>query len=746
MTPLAFKYGRFLLAAVHDEKEALSAFSADALRIKNIRRLSSFFKKIPGEYLLAVICGAIVKCDEQSMRRLLEIAGDTQAGIVYSDFIEQTKNNFTYHPLIDYQRGSIRDDFDFGHVLLFSIAAIKSSLLKYGPSPLNENVAFYDLRLKISIDHEILHVPEFLYTVSQPKTVAGTKSTNQTERHFAYAAADNFAHQKKLEKVATDYLKLTGGYLSARTMNVPCTAERFPVETSVVIPVLNRRTTISDALQSALAQKTNFDFNIIVVDNHSTDGTTQFLKKMALENNRIVRIIPQRHDLGIGGCWNEAINSEHCGRYAVQLDSDDLYSSRQTLQKIVDVLRKGNYAMVVGSYTIVDERLRKIPPGLIDHREWTAANGHNNLLRVNGMGAPRAFATAVIRKIGFPNVSYGEDYALGLRMARQYKIGRIYESLYLCRRWQDNTDAGLSVEKQNRNDFYKDKLRTLEIAARRMMNKKARSLSNHIFAEYTGKDNLPLPGLCGKLFDAQKRNWPTLADACRDLASVRTREIVCDSYNIQLQYNPNRAASSGAAVDQESIKKRPCFLCADNLPAGQQGILYRKNYMILCNPAPIFDRHFTIVTLKHQPQEIASSLNSLLQMTADLSSGYTVFYNGPACGASAPDHLHFQMIPIHSLPFLQALKTLPLIKKLLPVRLYREDNLDRSIVILESKNKEALSEQFARFIEVTQKNRAKFSRGQRIGKRTCLCAILPSLEEDGSRRIWLISSKRPTRL
>jgi glycosyltransferase involved in cell wall biosynthesis len=704
MTPLAFKIGRFLLAAVDDEKEAISVWPVRALKIKNISNLSSFFKKISGKYLLAVTCGKAVKCDEQSLRRLLQIASDTQAGIIYSDFIEKKDDNFIPHSLIDYQQGSIRDDFNFGHVSLFSMAAIKTVLRKYGPLPLDENAAFYDLRLKISIDHKILRVSEFLYTVTQPKAVAKAKSTNQTEDHFDYVAAENFVRQKKLEKVATNYLKLTSAYLNARVRKAPRTAERFPVEASIVIPVLNRKKTISDALQSALKQETNFDFNIIVVDNHSTDGTTQLIKKMASQNPQIAQIIPKRRDLSIGCCWNEAIYSPYCGRYAVQLDSDDLYSSPQTLQKIVDVLRKGNYAMVVGSYTIVNERLKQIPPGLIDHREWTQANGHNNLLRINGMGAPRAFATTVIRKIGFPNVSYGEDYAVGLRIAREYKIGRVYESLYLCRRWQDNTDAGLSVEKQNRNDFYKDKLRTIEIKARQLMNKKISSLERHIFVEYPGKDNLPLPVLCGKLFDAQKKSWTRLADACHNLVSMRTREIICGSYNVHLQYNPKRAVSSGAAVDQESIKKRPCFLCTDNLPGEQQGILYRKNYMILCNPAPIFDQHFTIVTREHRPQEISSSLALLLQMAADLSPSYTVFYNGPACGASAPDHLHFQMIPADALPFLHTLKTLFPSKEISSVLFYKADNLDRSVVILESKNKEALQEQFACFSKLTQKS------------------------------------------
>ena len=470
MTHLAFKFGQFLLAVLDNEKEAISVWPASVLKIKNIGNLSSFLRKISGKYLLAVTGENEIKCDEQSMRRLLKIAGKTRAGIIYSDFIEQRENDFIPHPLIDYQQGSIRDDFNFGHILLFSVAAIKSALQKYGPLPLDAHTALYDLRLKISIDQAILRVPEFLYTVGQSKAVAKAKRADQTEARFAYVAGENLARQKKLEKVATEHLKATGTYLRARSKIVPRVSERFPVEASIVIPVLNRKKTIHDALQSAMQQETNFDFNIIVVDNHSTDGTASIIKKMASQNHRIVRIIPKRGDLGIGGCWNEAIHSPLCGRYVVQLDSDDLYSSPQTLQKIVDVLHKESCAMVVGAYTIVNEQLKQIPPGLIDHREWTQANGHNNLLRVSGMGAPRSFATAVIRKIDFPNVSYGEDYAVGLRIAREYKIGRIYESLYLCRRWQDNTDAGLSVEKQNRNDFYKDELRTMEIKARQAMN------------------------------------------------------------------------------------------------------------------------------------------------------------------------------------------------------------------------------------------------------------------------------------
>jgi glycosyltransferase involved in cell wall biosynthesis len=465
--------------------------------------------------------------------------------------------------------------------------------------------------------------------------------------------------------------------------------------------VLNRKKTIREAIQSALAQKTNFNFNIIVVDNHSTDGTTDAIKKLAGKNDKIKNIIPERHDLGIGGCWNEAVYSSHCGRYAIQLDSDDLYSSRQTLQKIVDTLRKDNYAMIVGSYMIVNKHLKKIPPGLIAHKEWTQANGHNNALRIHGLGAPRAFNTAVIRRIGFPNVSYGEDYAVALRITREYKVGRIYESLYLCRRWTDNTDAGISVEKQNRNDFYKDELRSIEIKARQMLNKK--ESGNRIFAQYPGEKQKSLTALCLNFLAEQKKSWPKLAYAYRELAAVSMRSITCGDYKVYLQFNPQRAVSSGAAVDVESIKSRPCFLCKDNLPSEQQGILYRNQYLVLCNPVPIFENHFTIVALEHQPQEITSSINWLLQLNTDLSPDYAVFYNGPACGASAPDHLHFQMIPVNALPFLSELRELPPVKQISSVRYSMEKGFDRSVIVMESKNANELTEQFMCLLKAAQK-------------------------------------------
>ena len=469
MTPSFYKFGEYLLYALNKTEHTVPLRPINENPVRNIKNLSAFLQKLKIPYLLVVAADKEIRMENNAVRRLLQIAADSQAGLVYADYFLEEENELIPRPLIDYQPGSIRDDFHFGDVLLFSTAAIKSALKKHGALPNDSTLAFYDLRLKISLAYQIFHIPEFLYTVAAKKDVAENGNNEQEETHFAYVAARNFARQKKLEKLATNYLKLRGAYLTARTKKADAAAADFPVEASIVIPVFNRRKTIEDALQSALAQQTNFDFNIIVVDNHSTDGTTTTVQKLACLRPKIQHLIPSRRDLNIGGCWNEAIYSPCCGRYVVQLDSDDLYSSADTLQSIVDAFKKGGYAMVIGSYTIVNERLQKIPPGLIDHREWTAANGHNNALRINGLGAPRSFNTAVLRRIGFPNVGYGEDYAVALRMSREYKIGRIYQSLYLCRRWADNTDAALSVEKQNRNDFYKDKLRTLEIRARQIM-------------------------------------------------------------------------------------------------------------------------------------------------------------------------------------------------------------------------------------------------------------------------------------
>ena len=416
-------------------------------------------------YLLFLAGTKQIVMEPGALERLVATAESTKAGIVYSDFYDEGGQGRALHPLNDYQLGSIRDDFEFGGIMLFSTEAAQKALEKYGEIPGVTYAGLYDLRLKISIDHPIHHLPEPLYSMISPGEPSGDTKL------FAYVDPRNTDVQKEMEVVFTDYLKKIGAYLSPELLRqAGQSAEAFPVEASVIIPVRNRAETVADAVQSAISQETDFSFNVIVVDNHSTDGTTDILTDLAGRHPALTHIIPKRTDLGIGGCWNEAINSQFCGRYAVQLDSDDLYTSPGTLQRIVDTLRNGKYAMVIGSYTIVNSRFEEVPPGFIDHREWTVENGHNNALRINGLGAPRAFDTSIIRKIGFLNVSYGEDYAAALGICRDYKIGRIYESLYLCRRWEGNTDAALTIEEANRNDAFKDQIRTEEILARQRKN------------------------------------------------------------------------------------------------------------------------------------------------------------------------------------------------------------------------------------------------------------------------------------
>jgi GT2 family glycosyltransferase len=379
--------------------------------------------------------------------RMTQVVRETGAGWVYADAAG--------HPRIDYQTGSIRDGFDFGPVLGVSVEAAREAGIdshwKWG--------GLYDLRLRISEKRSIVRIPEPLYSAST------TDARPTGQKQFDYVDPRNRDYQIEMESVATAHLKRIGAWLHPRFEKVPTEAERFLVKASVVISVKNRERTILNAIQSALAQRTDFEFNLLVVDNHSTDRTTELLRSLA--DSRVKHIIPERRDLGIGGCWNQAIYSEDCGQYAIQLDSDDLYINDGVLRRIVAELEAGPYAMVIGSYSMVDFSLQEIPPGLIDHREWSRENGRNNALRVNGLGAPRAFNTSALRRIGFPNVSYGEDYAVALRISRNYEIARIYDAVYLCRRWEGNSDSALPLEVANRYDAYKDWLRTVEIQARR---------------------------------------------------------------------------------------------------------------------------------------------------------------------------------------------------------------------------------------------------------------------------------------
>lgn len=427
--------------------------------------LESLLNNVRTEYLLILPGFEPFAIESTTLEKLLVKAESTKTGMVYSDFYDIKDEGKTLHPLNDYQPGSVHDDFDFGAMMLYSIPAIKRGLDRYGPIPSVQFAGLYDIRLKVSIDHDICHLQEPLYSVFVADRPSGS------EKIFTYVDPRNNIVQKEMETVFTYYLKHINAYLpSDYSGNAEKSPERFPVEASVIIPVRNRVSTIAEAVQSALSQEADFPFNVIVVDNHSTDGTTTVLSDLAGQYSALHHIIPARNDLAIGGCWNEALHSQACGHYAVQLDSDDLYSTSRTLQAIVDMLRQENYAMVIGSYTIVNFDLEEIPPGLIDHREWTDENGHNNALRINGLGAPRAFNTGLMRDIGFLNVSYGEDYAAVLRICREHRIGRIFESLYLCRRWPGNTDASLSIEATNRNDAFKDKVRTDEILARQIIN------------------------------------------------------------------------------------------------------------------------------------------------------------------------------------------------------------------------------------------------------------------------------------
>ncbi len=393
-----------------------------------------------------------------ALERFLQLASGTGSTMVYSDYLDRIDGKQSGHPVIDYQSGSLRDDFEFGPVLFFD-----SQVLIKAAGSLTESLAFaglYQLRLKVSQSGMPLRIPEYLYSVEPVDTrVSGKKM-------FDYVDPKNREVQLEMEKAATFHLKEIGGYLEPEFESISFDEGEFPVEASVIIPVLNREKTVADAIESVMLQEADFDFNLILVDNHSTDRTTSMVSDLAKKYPNLIHVIPDRHDLGIGGCWNVGIHHPQCGKFAVQLDSDDLYSGKDTLKQMVVAFYEQQCAMVVGSYQMCNFKLEEIPPGLVDHKEWTPENGRNNALRINGLGAPRAFYTPVLREINVPNVSYGEDYGVGLAISRRYQIGRIYKPVYLCRRWEENSDASLSVEAQNKHNTYKDRLRTFELNAR----------------------------------------------------------------------------------------------------------------------------------------------------------------------------------------------------------------------------------------------------------------------------------------
>lgn len=421
-------------------------------------------EKCEAEYAMLYLSESLINMGLFAEERFLQIADDSRASMVYADYYEESEDALQPHPLIEYQEGSLRDDFAFGPVLLVRVSAWREALLSLKTE--YEFAGLYALRLALSRIAPIVHIDEYLYSVKEIDTRASG------EKIFDYVNPRNRQVQIEMEKACTEHLKVIGAYLSPVFKEIDWSKDSasFAVEASVIIPVRNRVRTIRDAIKSVLAQKTNFNFNLIVIDNHSTDGTTEAIGEFA-SDSRLVHIIPERKDLGIGGCWNTGVHHPSCGKFAVQLDSDDVYSSENTLQKVVDTFYEQQCAMVVGTYRMTNFVMEEIPPGVIDHKEWTLENGRNNALRINGLGAPRAFYTPLLRTINLPNTSYGEDYALGLRISREYRIGRIYDVIYLCRRWEDNSDASLSVEKMNRYNFYKDKLRTIELRARLFQNK-----------------------------------------------------------------------------------------------------------------------------------------------------------------------------------------------------------------------------------------------------------------------------------
>ena len=613
----------FLLVSEPLSGEAADSFKdcqqVEAGNLTSSETLKHIAEQAKADYVLLQTKPNHLEIGLGALDRLVRVAFDADAAMVYADHFDIIEGERKPHPVIDYQLGSIRDDFDFGSLIL-----VKTSLLQAFAAQAEEHpyqhAGLYALRLFLSRNGRIFHINEKLYTEEETDTRAsGVKQ-------FDYVNPRNREVQIEMEQAATAHLAEIGAKIDPSYYWRPDFNEQeFDVEASVVIPVYNREKTICDAVNSALSQKANFKYNVIVVDNHSTDRTTELLK--GIHDERLIHIIPERTDLGIGGCWNMAINDDRCGRFAVQLDSDDLYSSPKTLQQVVDAFHKQNAAMVIGSYRMCDFNLNTLPPGLIDHAEWTDENGPNNALRINGLGAPRAFFTPLLRQIGFPNTSYGEDYALGLIFSRHYRIGRIFTELYLCRRWGGNSDAALSIDKINANNLYKDQLRTMEILARQQM--------------LQGRPEQMVDSPLLRFFNRQLEKWDDARSRYRELRNVKTRELSVGSSTMQVQWNPARIVSTGASIDKQAVAARPCFLCEQNRPKEQVKKNIDNQYDLLVNPFPILPIHFTIPSVKHEPQQIHSSYGHIHKLLEEYPE-MLVFYNGPKCGASAPDHAHFQ--------------------------------------------------------------------------------------------------------
>ena len=601
-------------AAHHQVPEGCTFVITDRLESSNT--IVCIAENTDADYVMICTRHTTIGWGNNTLERFLRVADDTDAVMVYADHYKMVEGKMEKHPVIDYQSGSLRDDFDFGSLWCIKAQALADYIAQSDREEY-QFAALYDLRLYLSRVGEIFHLNEFLYSEAELDT------RKSGEKQFDYVNPRNREVQIEMEKACTQHLGKVGALIDTTFYRQPDFGEQdFEYEASVIIPVFNREKTVADAVKSALGQKANFKFNVIVVNNHSTDRTGEILDELKADN--LIQIVPERTDLGIGGCWNEAINSRFCGKFAVQLDSDDLYSSPKTLQKIVDAFYKQKAAMIIGSYRMCDFDLNTLPPGLIDHKEWTDENGCNNALRINGLGAPRAFFTPLVRQIQFPNTSYGEDYALGLAFSRRYRIGRIYDELYLCRRWGGNSDAALSVEKVNANNLYKDRLRTMELKARQ-----------HLLQ---GKADIMEDSSISRFFNRQLEVWTDARHRFRDLKHVETRQF---SDQLKLQWNPARIVSTGAKIDKKTLGERPCFLCDKNRPKEQMSKQIDEKFHLLVNPFPILPVHFTIPARKHQPQLIYKNYGEMHRFIS-LHSDLMVFYNGPKCGASAPDHLHFQ--------------------------------------------------------------------------------------------------------
>lgn len=607
-----------------------NSVSSEELNILHIDGIntSSFLKVIAdnakSEYVFVYHKNEPLSLGYNMVKRFYSVAKSVDASIVYSDRYQVKDGKTINAPVTDCYFGSVRDDFDFGALRLVRTQSILDCISEMNDVELKYSslYAFHLFALRAKRNHPLFHLREYLYTEEE------LDLRKSGEKQFDYVDPRNRDSQIEKERVFTDHLKKIGSYIDPSSIvNIDAKRGDFDVEASVIIPVRNRVRTIEDAIRSALSQEADFNFNVIVVDNFSTDGTSEVVERISKEDSRCVHIVPSRNDLGIGGCWNLAINDVRCGRFAVQLDSDDLYSGSDTLQKIVNKFYDEKCAMVIGSYRMCDFQLNTLPPGIIDHKEWTDDNGRNNALRINGLGAPRAFFTPLLRKIGVPNTSYGEDYALGLAFSRRYRIGRIFDEVYLCRRWEGNSDAALSVEKVNQNNCYKDMLRTMELIDRRNLN------------QYWDKEADINDALA--LFRSQLESWKDAKQRYSDLKNVHHKSLLVDEIALGVQFNPARISSTGAKVDKKSIAERPCFLCDINRPAEQKDMPMLKQYHLLVNPFPILPRHFTIAKRYHTPQQILDNYNDMMRITLNLDELF-VFYNGPLCGASAPDHMHFQ--------------------------------------------------------------------------------------------------------